>query len=253
MKLEELTPEAKDLRAKISKNLAAVYLLVTERDLSVDALTMLVEDLVVYPLPDVLRALDRCRRELKGFMSPSDVLERIESADGRPGPEEAWAMAIVGYDETETIVQTEEMAQAYSVARPLVMVNDRVAARKAFIETYQRLVNQARQQQRPIHWSASIGTDKSKRGVVLQAAIECGRLSMDKVVHLLPAPTNQSVVCDKILRLATSNGEVVDRYERIEKAKKEISKIRAMLDGKRVSEEDEKLAVTLPHDEFAAK
>lgn len=223
----------REIKAEIAKHVAPVYFLVTGRELTLEALTMMVEDLAVYPLPAVLHAITRCRRELKGYMSLADVLHRIESIDGRPGPDEAWSMAIVGYDESETIVQTEEMAMAYNRARPLMVVNDRIAARKAFIETYQRLVQEARQARKPVKWQPSLGTDKDRRAVVLDAAVACGKLSQGQVAGLLPAPTHLSETCNKILRLAASNGELVgDREARFAKAREELTKIKAMLDGK---------------------
>ena len=59
--------------------------------------------------PAVLKALTRCRREVKGMLTIQDVVSRID--DGRLGVEEAWAM--MPFSESQSVVWTEEMAQAF--------------------------------------------------------------------------------------------------------------------------------------------
>ena len=58
--------------------------------LSKVAAQVMAEDLARYPEAQVMGALTRCRRELKGRLTIADVISRLD--DGRPGVEEAWAM-----------------------------------------------------------------------------------------------------------------------------------------------------------------
>jgi hypothetical protein len=110
---------------------------------------------------------------------PADVIAQILGAaadDGRPGPEEAWAIALRSQDEADTVVWTEEISQARGIARTILEAGDEVGARMAFKEAYSRLVDSARQAGRPPAWSASLGFDPKLRDVALQAAAESGRL-----------------------------------------------------------------------------
>lgn len=122
---------------------------------------------------------------------PADILAQIEGAaadDGRPGPEEAWALAIKARDESATVVWTEEAAQAWELARGVLQLGDEVGARVAFREAYQRAVTAAREVRRPVAWSVSLGFDAEARGVALRAAVQAGRLAAPEAEALLPGP-----------------------------------------------------------------
>jgi len=173
----------------------AVTAELTGTDLSKDAARVMYEDLSSYHLAGVLRALVRCRKELKGKLTLSDVLSRID--DGRPGIEEAWAM-IPQYEEA-TVVWTEEMAKAFGIASPLLNEGDTIAARMAFKESYTKFVQQARNDGSPVKWCVSLGHDKAGREGPIKAAVEAGRLSYDYAATLipgLPAP-NQPMLENK--------------------------------------------------------
>lgn len=122
---------------------------------------------------------------------PADVIAQIAgaaAADGRPGPEEAWASALVGRDEAKTIVWTGEMAQAWGTAQPVLAAGDEVGARMAFKEAYQRLVAEARVAGRLPQWTPSIGFDVDERERVLADATAAGLLAAPDVAGLLPPP-----------------------------------------------------------------
>ena len=81
----------------------------TGAELSEAALLVFEADLSDYPEDQVLSALTRCRRELRGRLTVADVAERIASSVGHPTANEAWAMALKSYDEDETVVWTEQI------------------------------------------------------------------------------------------------------------------------------------------------
>ena len=143
---------------------------------------MMCADLSEYPEPAVLAALAKCRRETRGRLTLADVIARIE--DGRPGPEEAWAM--IPRSESETVVWTDEMVQAWAAASPLLAIGDDVAARMAFKETYLRLIVKARATRKPVHWQMSLGHDTSGREPAIRRATEQGLISVDQAQTLLP-------------------------------------------------------------------
>lgn len=141
------------------------------------------DDLRGYQPQQVLRALARCRREVRGVLTTSDVISRID--DGRPGVEEAWALLPMG--EEATVVWTEEMSDAHAIATPLLNAGDGVAARMAFKEAYTRLVANARDEAKPTRWIASLGGDLEARKRALAVAVEDGRLSSEEAHGMCPA------------------------------------------------------------------
>lgn len=124
------------------------------------------------------------------FPVPADVVAQLQGLaadDGRPGPEEAWAMAVRGTDEADTIVWTVEAAQAWAIASPVLRGGDEVGARMAFKEAYARLVDEARRQRVAVSWQASLGHDPDRRQQALSAAASLGRIAHSDV-PALPAP-----------------------------------------------------------------
>jgi len=118
---------------------------------------------------------------------PADILAQIEAAahaDGRPGAEEAWALALRAADERSTVVWTAEAAQAWGIAQPVMQVGDEVGARMAFREAYARLIAEARAKREPVRWSASLGHDQAQQDDALRIAVEAGKLP----AVYLPAP-----------------------------------------------------------------
>lgn len=160
----------------------AVCAELTRTQLSEAAARVLAEDLARYPEPQVLHALSRCRRELRSGLTLADILARLD--DGRPGPEEAWAM--IPRDEATSVVWTSEMAQAWGAAAPLLAEGDGVAARMTFLERYRSLVQLARDRGEPPRWEPSLGHDPHGRESVLIEAAEKGRLAAEHVTRLLP-------------------------------------------------------------------
>lgn len=114
---------------------------------------------------------------------PAHVIEQIERAaknDGRPGPEEAWAISLGARDEADTVVWTHECAQAWAAATPIMALGDEVGARMAFKETYARLVAEARARFESASWEVSEGFDKDRRRSAVGRAIEAGRIPAGK-------------------------------------------------------------------------
>lgn len=173
------------------------------------ALVMMAEDLAGYPQQQVLEALRRVRRECRR-MTLADIIERMEAADGRPNADEAWANAMVALDESQTVVWTREALEAWGIARPLMVINDKTGARMAFRGAYERLVEESRARKEPAHWSASLGWDVDNRREVLESAVQAGRLTHTQAQGLLPAPAQDPDVAQAIVRLVTFNGDVVD-------------------------------------------
>lgn len=157
----------------------------TGTTMSEAAVRVMVNDLECYPLEQVFGALVRCRREARGPLRLADVVSRLD--DGRPGPEEAWA--IVPKSETDSVVWSEEMRTAFGVAVPLLDSGDEIGARMAFKEAYTAEVTKARAERRPTKWtlsrSTAINGEWSDLGAV-NHAVEKGRITEEEAQKILP-------------------------------------------------------------------
>jgi hypothetical protein len=150
--------------------------------------------LSAYPLQHVRAGIDgHVKDPQRGRFPPlpADVIAQIDGLvanDTRPGAEEAWAMALHSADEARTVVWTEEMAQAWEIARPVMAIGDKVGARVAFREAYARLIDDARKNRRPAGWVVSLGHDQQQRRQAIEAAVDAGWLPRSEL-QALPAPT----------------------------------------------------------------
>jgi hypothetical protein len=179
-----------------------------------EVLNIFASDLSEYPEPSVMAALEKCRREVKGRLSLSDVISRID--DGRPGADEAWAE--LPMSEYASCVWTEEMAQAFGPVIGMIDAGDMTAARMAFRESYNRLVNEARANRIPVKWSPSLGHDREGRERAVIRAVELKRIlpchARDLCPELPPMKWEKRLVGDgdqqkKIAQLAGKVGREI--------------------------------------------
>lgn len=139
------------------------------------AALLMVEDLREYTEPVLTAALRSCRIE-GGRLTVASILKHAQSADGRPGKDEAWAIAMTTNDELETVVLTDEIQLALAAAKPVLDGGDKIGARMAFIDAYQRFVSQAREDAKPVNWHVSVGFDASRRIQAVTKAMELKRI-----------------------------------------------------------------------------
>jgi len=166
---------------------------VGSKSLSAAARAMFFRAVAKYPL-DLFRAALHAHimgKEGRFVPQPSHIIEQIErmvEQDGRPGAEEAWAIALTGCKEEATVVWTTETAQALFISRPVLDSSGAISARKAFLEAYTRLVADARSARRPAEWVASIGWDRRQQVSAIKGAINAGRLPAPSAAALLEGP-----------------------------------------------------------------
>lgn len=149
---------------------------------------MLADDLSDYPRPVLAKALARVRTEHTGRLTPKAIIERIDEAMGRPVANEAWSVAVCALDERNTVVWTDEMAQAWGAALPIAESGDMVGARMAFIAAYERLVRTARDERRVPAVVVSIGWDTDNRIAAVEKAVQLGYMPPSEAQQYLPAP-----------------------------------------------------------------
>lgn len=148
-----------------------------------------VELLTPYPLRVIGAAFVSYMGENDAFEpKPVAIANRCKLLDGRPGAEEAWALALTAQDEADTVVWTSEVAEALTIARPVLDSSGAISARKTFIEAYERIVARARLAHEPVQWLPSLGWDLTKRQAVLNSAVNAGLLPAPAAAALLPPP-----------------------------------------------------------------
>lgn len=175
------------------------------KSLSPAAKAMFFRAVAKYPL-DVFRAALHAHLLSKDGMfcpQPAHIIKQIEEMaqqDGRPGAEEAWAIALTSQDEADTVVWTLETAKAFTICRPVLESSGAISARKAFIEAYERIVAEARKQCVAPEWSASLGWDKERQTAALKRAESAGLLPAPTVAALLPPPVGAEATADEAAR-----------------------------------------------------
>lgn len=163
----------------------AVTAELTGTELSEPALRVFEARLSDYPEKDVLAALEKCQVELRGRLTVADVIDRIRTSGGHPSGNEAWALVISSQDEEETVVLTDQVAEAAAVAQSIIDSGDEVGARMAFRDAYDRIIRDRHDAPR---WFPSLGTNVAKRQIALERAVLAGRLQKTHIDGLLPPP-----------------------------------------------------------------
>ncbi|MCG6540201.1 hypothetical protein MCB86_08950 [Pseudomonas sp. KSR10] len=168
--------------------------------ISAGAAELMAEDLADYQMEDIAAALRACRRELTGKLTLAAILQRVQAADGRPEPNEAWSLALAASDEFDSVVLTDEIQLALGAARAVLEAGDKVGARMSFLSAYQRQVDTARREGKPVCWKLSPGYDTQRR---LLAVEEAGRLGR------LPAPVVEEYRAQLTHEPVTQNGAAI--------------------------------------------
>jgi hypothetical protein len=148
--------------------------------------------LEAYPLDAVLRALSRHVTTSEFAPTPASILKHLpKMSDGRPEADEAWAIAIRSADERETVVWTQEIAEAWAIASP-VFDGDEIGARMAFKAAYARIVDRNRGANLAPQWVVSQGFDAQRRIEVVEHAVRAGRLQLAHAQAVVPLLTSES-------------------------------------------------------------
>ena len=169
--------------------------------LSATAAAMIAEDLAPYPFLVCCAALKKCRQEVKGKLSLSDITARIASIDGRPAKDEAWAIALKSADERDTVIWTAEIQTPYDEARRILQAGDKVGARMAFNSAYERLLVTARETGQAAEWQASVGWDSDLRARAFAEAVKLERIQSWQAVAMLQQCGQGSQAAADLVRL----------------------------------------------------
>lgn len=151
---------------------------------------LLAADLAKYPEAQVIGALRRCRMELRGRLTVEAIVMRLD--DGRPTADEAWS--IWPHTEGPSAILNNEIAESMETARFLLDEGDKVGARLAFRDAYNKRIQQGRDTGEPPQWFVSLGHNKQERHDVVLQAVKLGRISQDQAQAMLPAEYHPKVL-----------------------------------------------------------
>lgn len=214
------------------------------------AASLMVQDLREYPMGEVSNALTRCRAEVRGKLTLQAIIERIPSANTFPSPNEAWAIALGATDENETVIWTSEIAEALGAAQPILDIGDKVGARMAFVEKYQKLLDTKKSTGAKPQWTASLGSDPARREDAISNAVRKGLLPPQEQENLLPPPLPERSEMDekhggkmiKMLREILDAPNQRKAEERLESMRAETARRNLLLEQAAELEEKRKQA-----------
>lgn len=215
-------------------------------------------DLTPWPVSIVGASFAQCiQRQPRFSPTPASVIACCRELDGRPTGDEAWATALVSMDQEETIRWTTETAIALSACRPILSAGDRIGARRAFLDSYEKLILAARIRNFPAIWEISAGFDKDRRARVIADAHALKLPIQKSATMLLPAPmkevdekgvpitetSDESSIAQiakiklllvemKVQKRAAEKQAELDRIDALESQRQEIKNQKIILDAK---------------------
>jgi len=184
------------------------------------------------PFANVKAALGRHVQRGKFAPKPADILEIVREQDGRPGAEEAWTMAVQSFDEQETVILSREVFEARNLCRQLYEDGDKVGARMAFKQHYERLIEKARQEQVPAHWTLTLGSDAQRRHAAVTRARDAGLIGREQSEHLLPDLSEPSGPVAAVAGLLTGNVVAFPDGGMTPAAKRAMAEMRKLLESR---------------------
>lgn len=158
---------------------------------------------------------------------PANIIKQLNEkvhADGRLPADEAWALAVTSFDESQTVVMSEDIARALEMSAPIYHDGDKVGARMAFRASYERLIQEARDKGELNKWFASLGHNPQNRQLALDEAVKKGRLTSSHVKSLLPAPMTQEgeaiagLLTGKVVHIESQNEKIIEHLQKLKDA-----------------------------------
>lgn len=176
--------------------------------LSENAIVAMGAELMHYTKAQLKQALARTRAETSGRLTLNTVLQRLDAGVGRFGAEEAWAVALAATDEQATVVWNDEVQQAWSTCQELMRYGDKIGARMAFKQAYERITQDNRVAKVNPTPLVSVGWDRDLKIKTVTQAYEQGRLPLEQAKKLL---LGESVVFNegKAVVLEVSRGPAI--------------------------------------------
>lgn len=156
------------------------------QSMSEQAVEMMATELYRYDFNAVQNAIKKCTRECKYRINLAEIVSRID--DGRPSAEEAW-QEVYTLSEHDSKVMTREQQIAFcsvSYALQEATTTDLINCKRAFVEKYNKLCEQAKADAEPVKYVMSMGSDSDGRKAAAVDAVAQGKLTQERAVAMLP-------------------------------------------------------------------
>lgn len=169
------------------------------------AIELAFEALVDYEVSQIQRALSLHMRDPdRGRFAPkvADVVGILQPVDSAlwPNADEAWALCVRSFDESDTVVICDEIMQAREICQPVMDIGDEIGARVAFRDAYNRTIACSKLQGKKPRWWISQGHNREMREMRITEAVRQGRLHRSQAMTLLgydPTVSDVRFICDE--------------------------------------------------------
>lgn len=213
------------MRNEISQ---AVALLTAEYDIPAfdeARLSMWFYKLSNYPKGTVLKSAHHFIATSKFKPQLSEIIHgcEVQMPDCWLGSDEAWAK--MPQSESESSMMTNEISQAMSYATPLIEQGESNAARMAFRDAYNRLVERAKLEGRKPAYFLSSGSDRGGRESVLCDAVKDGLISVESAIKILPECAKHILVISGVTEHALLSNSTSNKNGK-EEVKKLLGKLK---------------------------
>lgn len=167
--------------SEVLSGLSAYY----DKELNTSQLRIYVDLLADYPIDQVSAAAKKHMQDPdrgRFFPKVADLVAKMTGVHAMHiSSDEAWAIALKSFDETQTVTWTNEIFEARNIALDIWNDGDKVGARMAFKAAYERIIQAAP----PPKWQLCLGFDPAGRAEEMQRAVTAG---------LLPKPSHEKIL-----------------------------------------------------------
>ena len=170
------------------------------------------------------------------FPKPADLLAKAPQGPKHNTADSAWAICVSSFDESATVVWTQEIADARKAAKIIWDIGDKVGARMAFIGTYNAILGRLPPGAIP-KWRLSPGSDPEQRLEAVQRAQSMGLISPQQAHKLLPhylkSDANEAgaaiagLLTGKVVEMPANNPQAVAFRARIQEIKGTMAQAKA--------------------------
>lgn len=200
---------------KIAEALA-VCAEVTNTQFSEAAFSTILSVLLEYKTDDVLSALNRCIREMASKLTLASILQRMPTS--LPSSDEVWGQMMAALEDENLTIVVPEIAQlaAGMGASALLKNGDKIGARMAFKQSYERLSLKYSDAAEEIKWVVSEGYDKKHKEHMIEQAVIDGKLKNKEVKHYLPNRQSENLLIEnKVTEEDVFAGELLNAQQHI--------------------------------------
>lgn len=232
-----MSAESKAIFSQLMDDLGVIY----DKPISVQLKRLYWEDLEHLQIEVIESAIKKHRRDPERgrfFPKPADILEKAGAGvHQRPNADEAWAIALGAFDESNTVCASDEILEALQAASAVWNTGDKIGARMAFKGAYDRIVDARRATGTKPVWQLSLGWDSEKRARAAQDAVRAGFLAKEDVRDFLPLPPKAGAVAAVAGLLAGKTNVVEFPTDRDAITRMRIQQLRDALEKPKVDEE----------------